>query len=84
MGFALLMRMSHKSVEAIIGKLATDEAFRRRFLTDTAALLGELGRRGCELTPVEIQALMAMDPDAIRSFAGVIDPRLQKIDFAAE
>ena len=73
--------MSHKSVETVIGKLATDEGFRRRFLSDAVAALKELGPRGCELTAIEIEALTALDPEAIQSFAGAVDQRLQKIDF---
>jgi hypothetical protein len=71
--------MSQRSVEAVIGKLATDETFRRRFFVEPAATLRELGERGCELTPVERLALLALDPVAVESFAGVIDPRLQKV-----
>ena len=76
--------MSHKSVETVIGRLATDEAFRRRFLKDAVATLYELGRCGCELTAIEIEALAALDPDAIQSFAVVVDRRLQKVDFGRD
>ena len=76
--------MSHRSVEAIIGKLVTDEGFRRRFLADPRAELDALQRRGCELTLVEVQALQALDPEAIRAFADNLDGRLQKVDIAAE
>lgn len=79
MRIAVPPRMSQRSVEGVIGKLATDEGFRRRFFTEPAAVLRELAARGCELTAVESQALLALDPDAVESFAGVIDPRLQKI-----
>jgi ribosomal protein S18 acetylase RimI-like enzyme len=72
--------MSHKSVEAVIGKLATDEGFRRRFVGNALAALDELRQRGIELTPVEIQALAALDLDAVSAFAGNIDGRLQKVD----
>ena len=75
--------MSHKCVEAIIGKLATDEGFRRRFLEDAMAALDEVRKLGVELTPVEIQALSAMDRDVIRSFASGIDQRLQKVDLTS-
>ena len=75
--------MSHKCVEAIIGKLATDEGFRRRFLEDAAGALEEVRKLGVELTPVEVQALVAMDQDVIRSFASGIDQRLQKVDLAS-
>ena len=76
--------MSQKSVELVIGKLATDEGFRRRFLDDAVAALYELGPRGCELTAIEFEALAALDPEALRSFAVVIDQRLQKVDFGRD
>jgi hypothetical protein len=69
-------------VETIIGKLVTDEGFRRRFLADASTELEAL--KGCELTPVELLALQALDPEALRAFAGLIDRRLVKVDFAAE
>jgi len=75
--------MSHKCVEAIIGKLATDEGFRRRFLEDAAGALEEVRKLGVELTPVEVQALAAMDQDVIRFFASGIDQRLQKVDLTS-
>jgi hypothetical protein len=67
----------------VIGKLVTDEGFRRRFLDDPAAALAEMGRGGAELTPVETQALAGLDPEVVRAFADGIDPRLQKVDFGA-
>jgi hypothetical protein len=45
--------MPHKCVEAIIGKLATDEGFRWRFLEDAVGALEELRKHAVELTPVE-------------------------------
>ena len=75
--------MSHKCVEAVIGKLATDEGFRDRFLADPVGALDALKPLGFELTPVEIQALTAIDREVIRSFATGIDHRLQKVDLGA-
>ena len=76
--------MSHKCVEAIIGKLATDEAFRQRFIEDPTTAVAELRRwLGYELTPVEAEALTAMDPDVICTFANGIDHRLQKVDLGS-
>jgi hypothetical protein len=75
--------MSHRSVELIIGRLATDEAFRRRFVAAPAPTLEELRQRGCELTAVEIDALAALDVDVVDRLAGTIDRRLQKFDFGS-
>jgi hypothetical protein len=79
MRLAVQAVMSHRKVETVIGRLVTDEGFRRGFFTDPAATLEDLRDRGCELTAVEIEALVAIDLDAIQSFARGIDLRLQKL-----
>jgi hypothetical protein len=47
---------------------ATDPLIRRRFVENPAAVLRQFQEEGCELTAVEIEALAATDPEAIRSF----------------
>ena len=74
----------HRNVETLIGRLATDPRLRRRFAERPAALLGELCEQGLELTQVEIEALAATDPEAIRRFAGSLDPRLRRAPLPAE
>ncbi len=71
--------MSQRCVEAFVGRLATDEAFRRRFHEDRVALLDELAAQGAELTPVERQALLDLDVSACDLFAERLDPRIQKV-----
>ena len=53
--------MSQRSVETVLGRLATDETLRRRFQADRAAVLDELVAQGVELTPVERRALLELD-----------------------
>ena len=72
--------MTHRNVETVIGRLATDPLIRRRFVENPAAVLRQLQEEGCELTAVEIDALAATDPVAIRSFAQAIDRRIRKAD----
>ena len=69
--------MAHRNVETLIGRLATDPVLRRQFAQDPQAVLGELHARG-ELTPVERNALAAMDAAAIEAFAGSLDRRIRK------
>jgi len=71
--------MSQRSVEMVIGRLATDEDFRRRFESQRAALLEELVAAGLQLTPVEQRAILDLDFSACKRFARCLDPRLQKI-----
>ena len=71
--------MSQKSVEAVIGRLATDEEFRGRFHENRSAVLVELLAAGLELTPVEQRALLDLDAGACDRFAKRLDPRIQKI-----
>lgn len=71
--------MSQRIVEAVIGRLVTDEGFRRRFRDSPAAVIDELIASGTALTAVERQALLDMDGTACEEFADRVDPRLQKI-----
>jgi hypothetical protein len=70
--------MSHRGVEIVLGRLATDQAIRNRFRQAPALALRELMALGLELSPVELAALEAIDPAAIQRFAQALDARLQK------
>lgn len=70
--------MSHRGVEIALGRLATDEALRRRFREGPAQALKELIALGLELSPVELAALESLDASAVQRFAQALDPRLQK------
>jgi Ribosomally synthesized peptide prototyped by Frankia Franean1_4349. len=72
--------MSQRSVERVIGRLVTDEAFRRRFAQEPETALRETVGCGLELTPCELQALAAIDAQSVERFADALDPRLQKTD----
>jgi len=71
--------MSQRTVESVIGRLVTDEDFRRRFSERPAAVIDELIASGTELTPVERRALLDLDAAACEQFADRVDARLQKI-----
>ena len=64
----------------MIGRLATDPVFRRRFVSDPAALLDELRAQGYELTRVELDALASTSADALESFADALDRRIRRAD----
>src|SRR5262245_59319329 len=70
--------MTHRNVEILIGKLATDAALGRRFANDPAAVLNELERQGLELTAVEIDALSSTDVAAIQTITRALDRRIRK------
>jgi hypothetical protein len=70
--------VTHRNVEALIGRLATDPAMRKRFVDDPGGVLRELTEQGYELTPVEIEALASTNGDAIRSFADSLDRRIRR------
>lgn len=72
--------MSQRSVERVIGKLVTDEAFRRRFAEDSEAALRETLDGGLELNACERHALKCLDIDVLDRLAQAIDPRLQKTE----
>jgi hypothetical protein len=76
--------MTHRNVETVIGRLATDPGLRRRFAADPAQVLRELEEQGIELTGVELDALAATDSSAIRSFAEALDRRIRRADDVSE
>ena len=71
--------MSQRSVEAFLGRLATDEEFRARFKADRGAVLDETVAAGTPITTVERQALLSLDFESCEKFAELLDPRLQKV-----
>jgi len=71
-------RMSHKTVQFVIGWLLTDEELRRRFVERPRETLDEVRDQGYELTPDEADALARSEPAAWPSMAGRIHPRLRR------
>jgi hypothetical protein len=70
--------MSHRGVEIVLGRLATDESIRRRFREAPAQALRDLLDSGIELSQVERSALESLDAAALQDFARTLDSRLQK------
>jgi hypothetical protein len=70
----------HRNVEALLGRLVTNPAVRRRFAADPMSVLREFQEEGYELTAIEFDALAATDPIAIRVFAESIDCRIRQAD----
>lgn len=71
--------MSQKTVERILGKLATDEEARQRFQNAPEEALADLAGENDPLTPVECEALRALDTDLLDRFADALDPRIQRV-----
>jgi hypothetical protein len=65
----------HKHVEVLIGRLATDPGLQSRFAEQPMEVLRELR---LELTAIELEALAALSPEALRVFTAGLDTRLVK------
>ena len=76
--------MTQLSIEMVIGRLVTDEEFRRAFRADPHAAIDSLLKSGMHLTRSEIAALMAMDPDVWGRVSDLVDARLQKADLTLD
>jgi hypothetical protein len=68
-----------RSIEILIGRLVTDEDFRRVFLGDPRGTLEIAAEWGLALSPVEIQALLSTDRSLWDRVARELDDRLQKV-----
>ena len=71
--------MSQRNVQQVIGRLVTDEAFRRKFEESPGAALADMIVDGLELNTIELLALASIDRQVVTRFAEALDPRIQKI-----
>lgn len=76
--------MSQRNVEMVVGRLVTDEGFRRRFAAAPRTTIQELIEGGLDLNPCESRALSALDANWIERFAQEIDPCIQKIEIEGD
>ena len=76
--------MTQRSIEILIGRLLTDEAFREAFLKNASHALERFRETGHELTPLEISALLATPSELWSEASEEIDPRLQKANLEKE
>jgi hypothetical protein len=76
--------LAQRTIELLIGRLITDEQFRREFLGDPEKTLLALFDRGLELSRTEVAALVNTDPTLWARTAEAIDPRLQKASLSDE
>ena len=67
-----------RNIELLIGRLVTDEDFRRSFQQDPRAALSVCERCGLALSAVEITALLATDRTLWDRISRELDSRLQK------
>lgn len=72
--------MSQRNVEQLLGRLVSDEAFRRHWWHDPAATLAELVASGSDFNPCERRALLTLGRDELERFAASLDPCIQKSD----
>ena len=68
----------HRSIEILIGRLVTDEEFRRAFRRNPNTALADASAWGLELTTSEIGALLDTDHLLWDRVAQELDARLQK------
>jgi hypothetical protein len=75
--------MSQRSVEVLLGKLLTDEQFRRSFFpartsADRTPDFGAAESQNLELTPIERSALSTLRRHRFELIAQTIDPRISR------
>ena len=71
----------HRHIELLIGRLVTDEDFRRAFQDDPRQALNDAAGWGLALSAVEVSAMLATDQRLWERIAVELDSRLQKASF---
>jgi hypothetical protein len=72
--------MSQRNVENVIGRLLTDEGFRRRFNASPHPVIEELIDMGVELNECEVRALVDIKPGRAEAFAETLHPCIQRVE----
>ncbi len=70
--------MSQKCVELLLGRILTDEDFRRSFFPVRTYSFEIAAAHGLELTPVERSALAFLRPRRFDFIAQTLDPRISR------
>jgi hypothetical protein len=70
-----------RHIEVLIGRLVTDEDFRRAFERNPQQVLGNAAEWGLALSAIEVCALLATDQSLWERIAVELDSRLQKASF---
>jgi len=65
--------MAQKAVETLLGRLLTDEDFRRRFFEEPAAVCRQ---EALDVTSRELEAILAVDEVRFAQFAKQLDARI--------
>ncbi len=68
--------MSQCAVEQVLGKLLTDEEFRRRFFEDPRRACFLFGLR---LSPVELEAVMGIPRTPLAALSRCLDDRIRRL-----
>jgi len=68
--------MSQRAVEQVLGKLLTDEEFRRRFFEDPHCACFH---SGFELSPVELEAVMRTPRTPLAALSRRLDDRILRL-----
>ena len=72
--------MSQPNVERAVGRLLTDEGFRRRFTENATAAIEELIDAGFELNACERRALVEIPPRTACRFADSLPACIQRVE----
>ena len=70
--------MSQRCVEMLLGKILTDEDFRRSFFPVQPSSFEMAASHGLELTPVEQSALSSLRLRRFAFIAQTLDPRISR------
>jgi hypothetical protein len=70
--------MSQKSIEQLLGRILTDEDFRRAFFPIRASSFELAAQHGFELTPVERSAIATLSRCRFDRLSRGLDPRITR------